>query len=71
MENKHTVQLQSIKDEKDELQTVVSRQNSIIEELEKQLVTATANNSFLQKQQHDLKETVQNLFSMISTPNRK
>ncbi|XP_042302171.1 angiopoietin-2 [Sceloporus undulatus] len=69
MEDKHTLQLQSIKDEKDTLQSLVSKQNSIIEELEKQLVTATANNSLLQKQQHDLRETVQNLFSMISTPN--
>ncbi|XP_028578216.2 angiopoietin-2 [Podarcis muralis] len=69
IEDKHTSQLQSIRDEKDKLQSLVSRQNSTIEELEKQLATATANNSFLQKQQHDLRETVQSLFSMISTPN--
>ncbi|XP_007434022.1 angiopoietin-2 [Python bivittatus] len=68
MESKHISQLQSMKEEKDKLQSLVSRQNSIIEELEKQLVNATANNSFLQKQQHDLRETVQNLFAMISTP---
>uniref|UniRef100_A0A8C4VIS6 Angiopoietin 2 n=1 Tax=Gopherus evgoodei TaxID=1825980 RepID=A0A8C4VIS6_9SAUR len=61
MEDKHTLQLQSIKDEKDQLQVLVSRQNSIIEELEKQLVTATVNNSVMQKQQHDLMETVHNL----------
>lgn len=71
MESKHISQLQSMKEEKDKLQSLVSRQNSIIEELEKQLVNATANNSFLQKQQHDLRETVQNLFAMISTPQRK
>lgn len=61
MEDKHIVQLRSIKEEKDQLQVLVSKQNSIIEELEKQLVTATVNNSVLQKQQHDrswLKETV-------------
>ncbi|XP_043398291.1 angiopoietin-2 isoform X3 [Chelonia mydas] len=69
MEDKHTFQLQSIKDEKDQLQVLVSRQNSIIEELEKQLVTATVNNSVLQKQQHDLMETVHNLLTMIATPN--
>ncbi|XP_077165342.1 angiopoietin-2 [Paroedura picta] len=69
MEDKHMLQLQSMKDEKDKLQSIVSGQNSIIKELEQQLVTATANNSFLQKQQHDLRETVQNLFYMISTPN--
>ncbi|KAM7173845.1 angiopoietin-2 isoform 4-T4 [Macrochelys suwanniensis] len=71
MEDKHTLQLQSIKDEKDQLQVLVSRQNSIIEELEKQLVTATVNNSVLQKQQHDLMETVHNLLTMIATPNSK
>ncbi|OXB73532.1 UNVERIFIED_CONTAM: hypothetical protein H355_013859 [Colinus virginianus] len=69
MEDKHTLQLKSIKDEKDQLQVLVARQNSIIEELEKQLVTATVNNSVLQKQQHDLMETVHNLLTMISTPN--
>ncbi|XP_069341166.1 angiopoietin-2 isoform X3 [Eulemur rufifrons] len=69
MEDKHIVQLQSIKEEKDQLQVLVSKQNSIIEELEKQLVTATVNNSVLQKQQHDLMETVHNLLTMISTSN--
>ncbi|XP_059992217.1 angiopoietin-2 isoform X3 [Lagenorhynchus albirostris] len=69
MEDKHIVQLRSIKEEKDQLQVLVSKQNSIIEELEKQLVTATVNNSVLQKQQHDLMETVHNLLTMISTSN--
>ncbi|XP_058691512.1 angiopoietin-2 isoform X2 [Poecile atricapillus] len=71
MEDKHMLQLKSIKDEKDQLQVLVTRQNSIIEELEKQLVTATVNNSVLQKQQHDLMETVDSLLTMISTPNSK
>jgi angiopoietin 2 len=71
MEDKHVVQLQSIKEEKDQLQVLVSRQNSVLEELEKQLVTATVNNSVLQKQQHDLMETVNNLLTMISTSNCK
>ncbi|CAK7295280.1 ANGPT2 [Vulpes lagopus] len=69
MEDKHIVQLQSIKEEKDQLQVLVSKQNSIIEELEKQLVTATVNNSVLQKQQHDLMETVHSLLTMISPSN--
>lgn len=68
MEDKHVVQLQSMKDEKDQLQALVSKQNSIIEELEKQLMTATVNNSALQKQQHDLMETVHSLLTMVSTP---
>ncbi|XP_043749751.1 angiopoietin-2 [Cervus elaphus] len=69
MEDKHIVQLRSIKEEKDQLQVLVSKQNSIIEELEKQLVTATVNNSVLQKQQHDLMETVNNLLTLMSTSN--
>lgn len=71
MEDKHIVQLRSIKEEKDQLQVLVSKQNSIIEELEKQLVVATVNNSVLQKQQHDLMETVHNLLTVISTSNCK
>uniref|UniRef100_A0A2K6U2C6 Angiopoietin 2 n=1 Tax=Saimiri boliviensis boliviensis TaxID=39432 RepID=A0A2K6U2C6_SAIBB len=69
MEDNHIVQLQSIKEEKDQLQVLVSRQNSIIEELEKKLVTATVNNSVLQRQQHHLMETVNNLVTMMSTSN--
>ncbi|XP_007946257.1 angiopoietin-2 [Orycteropus afer afer] len=69
MEDKHVVQLQSIKEDKDQLKVLVSKQNSIIEELEKQLVTATTNQSVLQKQQHDLMETVHNLLSLMSTSN--
>ncbi|XP_008065271.1 angiopoietin-2 isoform X3 [Carlito syrichta] len=71
MEDKHTVQLLSIKEEKDQLQVLVSKQHSIIEELEKQLVTATVNNSVLQKQQNDLMETVHNLLTMMSTNSAK
>ncbi|MEE6476642.1 hypothetical protein FKM82_011155 [Ascaphus truei] len=69
MEDKHTEQILSMKDEKDKLQVLVFRQNSIIEELEKQLMTASANNSFLQKQQHDLMETVHNLLTRMSPQN--
>ncbi|XP_006895082.1 PREDICTED: angiopoietin-2-like isoform X2 [Elephantulus edwardii] len=71
MEDKHVVQLKSIKEEKDQLQVLVSKQNSIIEELEKQLVTASANNSVLQKQQNDLMETVHSLLSLMSPSNSK
>lgn len=69
MEDKHSVQLQSMKEQKDQLQVLVSKQSSVIDELEKKLVTATVNNSVLQKQQHDLMETVNSLLTMMSTPN--
>ncbi|XP_057608611.1 angiopoietin-2 [Chionomys nivalis] len=71
MEDKHSVQLQSMKEQKDQLQVLVSKQSSVIDELEKKLVTATVNNSVLQKQQHDLMETVNSLLTMMSTPNSK
>ncbi|CAH6787085.1 Angpt2 [Phodopus roborovskii] len=71
MEDKHSVQLQSMKEQKDQLQVLVSKQSSVIDELEKKLVTATMNNSVLQKQQHDLMETVNSLLTMISMPNSK
>ncbi|XP_066090741.1 angiopoietin-2 isoform X1 [Saccopteryx bilineata] len=67
MEDKHVIQLQSMREEKDQLQVLVSKQHSIIEGLERQLATATVNNSALQKQQHDLMETVHSLLTMIST----
>lgn len=66
MEDKHNQQLQSMKEEKDKLQTLVLRQNSIIEDLEKQLMTASVNNSLLQKQQHDLMQTVHNLLTWMT-----
>ncbi|KAG8444936.1 hypothetical protein GDO86_009916 [Hymenochirus boettgeri] len=69
MEDKHTAQLQTIKEEKDKLQVLVLNQNSIIEDLEKQLITASTNNSLLQKQQHDLMETVHNLLTRMEPQN--
>lgn len=66
MEDKHVVQLQSIREEKDQLQVLVSKQNSVIEELERQLVTATVNNSALQRQQQDLMATVHSLLTTLS-----
>ncbi|KAM5264586.1 angiopoietin-2 isoform 2-T2 [Ctenodactylus gundi] len=71
MEDKHTVQLQSMKEEKEQLAVLVSKQYSIIEELEKQLATASVNNSALQKQQRDLMETVHGLLTMVSKPSSK
>ncbi|XP_015988860.1 angiopoietin-2 isoform X2 [Rousettus aegyptiacus] len=71
MEDKHIVQLQSIKEEKDQLQVLVSKQSSIIEELEKQLATATVNSSALQKQQRDLMETVHSLLTTLSASGPK
>ncbi|XP_043917835.1 angiopoietin-2 [Protopterus annectens] len=66
MEDKHKSELDSLKEEKVNLQEVISRQNPIIEDLEKQLMTATVNNSALQKQQIKLMETVNNLLTKVA-----
>ncbi|XP_007892227.1 angiopoietin-2a [Callorhinchus milii] len=71
IEDKHEVELQSLKQEKEQLQKLVTRQNSIIEELEKQLATATLNSTVLQKQQLDLIETVHNLINLVSPTHSK
>ncbi|XP_033873186.3 angiopoietin-2 [Acipenser ruthenus] len=71
MEDQRLAELKTLKDEKDQIKQLVLRQNSMIEELEQQLVTATSNNSVLQKQQHDLLETVNDLIAVISPPNLK
>ncbi|XP_043535231.1 angiopoietin-2-like isoform X2 [Chiloscyllium plagiosum] len=71
MEEKHAAELETLKQEKQQLQELVTRQNSIIEELEKQLVTATLNNTVIQKQQLNLMETVHNLINLVSPDGSK
>ncbi|XP_068094018.1 angiopoietin-1 isoform X2 [Hyperolius riggenbachi] len=66
MEVRHKVELDELKTEKETLQGLVSRQNNIIQELEKQLTKATNNNSMLQKQQLELMDTVHNLVKLCS-----
>ncbi|KAM3928378.1 angiopoietin-1 [Leptodactylus fuscus] len=66
MEVRHKVELDTLKTEKETLQGLVSRQNYIIQELEKQLTKATTNNSMLQKQQMELMDTVHNLVKLCS-----
>ncbi|MEJ1289126.1 hypothetical protein NN561_020166 [Cricetulus griseus] len=66
MEGKHKEELDTLKEEKENLQGLVTRQTFIIQELEKQLTRATTNNSVLQKQQLELMDTVHNLVSLCS-----
>ncbi|XP_010887248.1 angiopoietin-2a [Esox lucius] len=68
MEEQRQVELKTLKEEKEQLSTLVMRQTAVIEELEQQLLRATSNNSALQRQQHELLETVNNLISTISVP---
>lgn len=66
MEGKHKEELDTLKEEKENLQTLVTRQTFIIQELEKQLTRATTNNSVLQRQQLELMDTVHNLVSLCT-----
>lgn len=66
MEGKHQEELDALKEERENLQGLVTRQSSIIQELEKQLNRATSNNSLLQKQQLELMDTVHNLVSLCT-----
>ncbi|XP_069076720.1 angiopoietin-1 [Pleurodeles waltl] len=66
MEERHKEELGALKDEKENLQELVYRQTSIIQELEKQLTKATNNNSVLQKQQLELMDTVHSLINLCS-----
>lgn len=66
MEGKHKEELDTLKEEKENLQSLVTRQTFIIQELEKQLTRATTNNSVLQRQQLELMDTVHNLVSLCT-----
>ncbi|NXA45441.1 ANGP1 protein, partial [Nothocercus julius] len=66
MEERHKEELDTLKEEKENLQSLVTRQSHIIQELEKQLNKATSNNSVLQKQQLELMDTVHALISLCS-----
>ncbi|XP_038246904.1 angiopoietin-1 isoform X1 [Dermochelys coriacea] len=66
MEERHKEELDTLKEEKENLQGLVSRQSYIIQELEKQLNKATNNNSVLQKQQLELMDTVHSLVNLCS-----
>uniref|UniRef100_A0A673U057 Fibrinogen C-terminal domain-containing protein n=1 Tax=Suricata suricatta TaxID=37032 RepID=A0A673U057_SURSU len=66
MEGKHKEELDTLKEERENLQVLVTRQTYIIQELEKQLNRATSNNSVLQKQQLELMDTVHNLVSLCA-----
>lgn len=58
--------MDTLKEEKENLQSLVTRQSYIIQELEKQLNKATTNNSVLQKQQLELMDTVHTLITLCS-----
>ena len=68
MEEQRLVELKTLREEKEQLQMLIQRQTSIIEDLEQQLLRASSNNSALQRQQQELLEKVNNLINTISVP---
>lgn len=55
-----------LREEKEQLQTLILRQTAIIGELEQQLIKVSSNNTVLQHQQQELLDTVNNLIHSIS-----
>lgn len=66
MEEQRQVELKMLREEKEQLQTLILRQTAIIGELEQQLIKVSSNNTVLQHQQQELLDTVNNLIHSIS-----
>lgn len=66
MEVRHRDELETLKQEKGSLQTLVGRQSGVIRELEAQLSRATGNSTALQRQQQEMMDTVHNLLNLCS-----
>lgn len=66
METRHREELDTLKQEKGSLHTLVGRQSGVIGELETQLNRATGNSTALQRQQQEMMDTVHNLINLCS-----
>ncbi|KAI3363139.1 hypothetical protein L3Q82_011792 [Scortum barcoo] len=66
MEQQRQAELKTLKEEREQLQTLILRQTAIIGELEQQLLKVSSNNTVLQHQQQELLDTVNNLIQTIS-----
>lgn len=66
MEEQKQVDLKTLQDEKEQLETLILRQTALIGEMEEQLLRVSSNNTFLQQQQQELLDTVNGLIQTIS-----
>ncbi|XP_068183018.1 angiopoietin-2a [Antennarius striatus] len=66
MQEQRQMELKLLRDEKQQLQTLILKQTAIIGELEQQLLKVSSNNTVLQHQQQELLDTVNNLIQTIS-----
>lgn len=67
MEEQRQVEMKTLQEEKEQLQTLILKQTAIIGELEQQLLKVSTNNTALQYQQQELLDTVNNLISNIAS----
>ncbi|XP_012733467.2 angiopoietin-2a [Fundulus heteroclitus] len=67
IEQQRQVELKTLKEEKEQLQSLILRQTAIIGELEQQLLKVSSNNSVLHHQQQELLDTVNSLIQTLST----
>ncbi|XP_064160763.1 angiopoietin-4 [Anguilla rostrata] len=66
LESRQQTELEDLREEKERLQELVVLQSASIDSLQKQLHTASANNSILQRQQQQLAESVHTLLNLLS-----
>ena len=66
MEEQRKGEMKVLQEEKEQLQTLIIRQTTIIGELEQQLIKVSSNNTVLQHQQQKLLDTVNSLIQSIS-----
>ncbi|KAG8451437.1 hypothetical protein GDO86_003590 [Hymenochirus boettgeri] len=69
MEGKHREEIEDLKSEKLQVDEILSKQSTLIGDLEQQIDVATLNNSLLQRQQMAILETVGQLINMVSQSN--
>lgn len=66
IEEQKEVELKTLREQKEELETLIRRQTAIIGKMEEQLIRASSNNSVLQQQQQELLDTVNSLIQTLS-----
>lgn len=66
MEEQKQVDLKTLQEQKEQLETLILRQTAIIGKMEEQLIRVSSNNTVLQQQQQELLDTVNSLIQTIS-----
>lgn len=66
MEEQKQVDLKTLREQKEQLETLILRQTAIIGQMEEQLIRVSSNNTVLQQQQQELLDTVNGLIQTIS-----